>query len=495
MLMTLNKKSLRTVACLTLLLMFCAHAFCYANLSFSGASVMVDVSRGDNALTADGQFLATLYWRVRGSLSSPMTVGLLSAAYLTGCAVLIADLFGLAHTLSLLVLSGVLTLHVSVTAINASMLHMADLYFLSLLFAAAGAWLCLRHKLGFLPAAACFTACLGLQPSLLAAGPALALMVCILRVLHGESVRAQMVTLAKALLALIAGFAVYLAGAWLFARRRGVSLAASWLPMGDGLIGTWLAPFRALFTPATAYAALCATLYALLLVLAVCALLAQLRGLSAASKAFAVIGALALPLVIAMPIFCENAPTATCERLALCMLPIAMAALLDLFCGALAARPARIARGVVACAFGVTFLSSVVFTNQVYLKKNLEYQTTLSAMTRVVEQAEQTEGFTPGTTPVAIVGTLEDSGIAMAHKGFEHLAVLDAAANNYTASSQEQNTWYFWEILGYPFNFVSDVDRDALAVTDTVAAMPAFPQSGYCAMVDGTLVIKLSQVH
>jgi len=188
-------------------------------------------------------------------------------------------------------------------------------------------------------------------------------------------------------------------------------------------------------------------------------------------------------------------PSATCERYVLCLLPVAMIALLDLLCSRLKASSQRVLRIAVASAFGVTFLSSIVFSNQVYLKKNLEYQTTLSAMTRAIELAEQTEGFDPGYTPVAIVGTLDESAIAMAHKGFEHLAALDAAANNYTASTQAENLWYFWEIMGYPFNFVSDGQRDALAASAQVQQMPIFPAPGCCAMADGTLVIKLSEVH
>ena len=215
--------------------------------------------------------------------------------------------------------------------------------------------------------------------------------------------------------------------------------------------------------------------------------------ISMRAKVFAAAAYLALPFTCIVPVFASAAPTATCERYITCLLPVAMAALLDLLPGALPRKAGRTVRIAVGYAFGVTFLSSIVFANQVYLKKNLEYQTTLSVMTRVVEQAEQTEGFDPGFTPVAIIGTLEDSAIATAHKGFEHLAVLDAAANNYTASTQEENLWYFWEIMGYPFNFVSDTQCDALARTPSAAAMPAFPQSGYCRIESGTLVIKLSQ--
>ena len=143
--------------------------------------------------------------------------------------------------------------------------------------------------------------------------------------------------------------------------------------------------------------------------------------------------------------------------------------------------------------FGVTFLSSVVFANQVYLKKNLEYQSTLSVMTRVLEIAEQTEGFDPHTSTVAIIGSIEDSALSVPHKGFEHLAALDAAANNFTSSTSDENTWYFWEIMGYPFNFISDYERDQLAATEEAKALPAFPSKDCCLMIGNTLVIRLSE--
>lgn len=492
MLTTLNKKQLCAILCFSMLFMFCAHAFCYMNLSFSGPSVMVDVSRGNRILAADGQYLATLYFRVRGALSSPMIVGMISAACLTVSAILIADLWGLTHTLSLLALCGVLTLHISVTAINASMLHMADTYFLAFLFAAAAAWLCQRHALGFIPGTICLVACLGMQSSLFAAAPALILISCLLKALKEDDVRALLITLLKALLALAIGFAAYYVGAILFTWRQGDTLAASWVWESKGLLDAWTAPIRLLFAPTTSYATLCALLHGVLLAMSVLAVLVRLRGLNASAKALAAICMLLLPLAISLPVFASDDTFATSQRYALCLIPAAMVVLLDSLCAILSERPALYMRRFIAGAFGITFLSSIVFANQVYLKKNLEYQSTLSVMTRVLEQAEQTEGFEPGATPVAIIGTIEDSVISVPHKGFEHLAVLDAAANNFTASSQEENTWYFWEILGYPFNFVSDVERDAIAAAQIVIDMPAFPYSGYCRMLDGTLVIKLS---
>lgn len=483
-----NKNAIRFIVLFSLLLTFCAHAFCYANLSYSGPSSMVDASKANASLVADGQFIATLYWRIRGALSAPFIVGVLSALYLTAAAALIADMLRLSHPLSLFALCGTLTLHVSVTAINASMLHMADVYFLAFLFAALSAWLCQQHPLGFIPGAICFAAVPGLEPSMSAAAPALMLLVCLLRVLDGEEVRTHLSALLKSLFGFALGFAMYYVAALLFCRRQGATLNAA-LQFASNPLDAYLFPIRQLFEPTTAYASLCAFLFGILSAFSVLAVIIRLFSLNHAAKAFALVCALLLPLVIGMPVFAPEANYAVSQRYVCCLLPVAMIALLE----RLAAPHKRTLRRFAAAAFGVTFLSSIVFANQVYLKKNLEYQSTLSVMTRVIELAEQTEGFDPTYTKVAIVGTIEDSKLSIPHKGFEHLAVLDAAANNFTASSQEENTWYFWEIMGYPFNFISDYERDLLADTEVVKAMPAFPQHGCCQMVDDTLVIRLSK--
>ena len=96
-----NKNAIRSVILFSLILMFCGHAFCYANLSYSGASVAVDASKENASLISSGQFLATLYWRVRGALSAPLTVGMLSFLYLTASTLLISDMLNLTNPLSL----------------------------------------------------------------------------------------------------------------------------------------------------------------------------------------------------------------------------------------------------------------------------------------------------------------------------------------------------------------------------------------------------------
>ena len=52
-----------------------------------------------------------------------------------------------------------------------------------------------------------------------------------------------------------------------------------------------------------------------------------------------------------------------------------------------------------------------------------------------------------------------------------------------------------WDVMGYPFNLVDAFTLGQLAARDDVQAMPAFPAEGCCRMLDGTLVIKLSDIE
>lgn len=50
----------------------------------------------------------------------------------------------------------------------------------------------------------------------------------------------------------------------------------------------------------------------------------------------------------------------------------------------------------VAALLGLSLLGTTIFANQVYLKKALEYDSTLSVMTRVLTRAEAVSGYKPG---------------------------------------------------------------------------------------------------
>lgn len=87
-----SPKALRKTVVLALILALAAHGFCFFNLTYSGESVMLNAAKGSASQIASGAFLMPLYWRVRGAISAPLWVGLLSSCYLSLTVVLLCGL-------------------------------------------------------------------------------------------------------------------------------------------------------------------------------------------------------------------------------------------------------------------------------------------------------------------------------------------------------------------------------------------------------------------
>lgn len=483
---SLRSPAIRRALICALALILAAHAFCFLNPTYSGASTMIHAASGRSGQIAEGRFLQPIYWRLRGGVSAPLIVGILSTAYLSLTAAAAVFLLRLECLGSIFALCGAMTVNAAVTSVFAASLHTADAFFLSLLLAAVSAVLCCRMCFGVLPAMALLAAGLGLGAEAAGFFAALALLALISDLLAGESPRACLKKGLIMLLALAGGMLIAQAGAMLMQMRAGQRMhGIITLPKGD-LIGAWLAPIRALFAPLTAYASLNVLLHILLFVLVFVMLIRSARQLARSSMLLLVLILLLLPLSCSLNACLSGGAAQTtpayylldaCAILLLFRLPDSR----------------TLAKKAAVLACSVLFMGSIVFSNQVYLKKNLEFESTLSFMTRIVDRIEETPGFRPGYTPVAILGTPQDSALIQEKKGFEHLTALDAAADYSAITNNNDMIWYCWEVLGYPFDFVSAYDLEQLRSDPQVQAMPAYPQEGCCAFIGDTLVIRLSE--
>ena len=442
---------------------------------------MLDASNALNAQIKSGQYLQAIYFKLRGGIASPLIVGLLSTLYLTLSLTLIADLLALSSPWLRFALCACVCVHPSVTSVFAAHMHTADALFLSLLLAAFGIWLCCRIRFGTIPGAAFLCAAIAVDAGSVAMAAGLILLV-LCRDLMNPSCKENLAVQAlKSCIALAAGCAVYALGHVVILRLIHGESSAS-LHLSESLFSAWSYPIRMLFSPLTAYTHLCVILRAALIFIVIL-LLFQLPRLRPLRRAALIIMVVLLPFAANLPVY-SSTPAS--------QIPISFV-LIDLLI-LLIVQQASCHRlqFAVFSVFTVLFISGVIFSNQVYLKKNLEFESALSRMTRIIDRAEDTPGFQPGLTPVAIIGMLDNPSIMLPLKGFEHLAEFDAAASNGPVNTQEDMIWYCWEILGYPFNFVSNYDHTRLAEHDAVKAMPAFPAPDCCQFIGDTLVIKLS---
>ena len=89
---------------------------------------------------------------------------------------------------------------------------------------------------------------------------------------------------------------------------------------------------------------------------------------------------------------------------------------------------------------------NIIHANQLYIKRDLELSSTLSVMTRILNRAEETEGYIPGETPVVPFGLL--SSLVMERPGFEAAASQQGMNTTYAAAHEYSLYWYLQRMLG-----------------------------------------------
>ena len=135
---------------------------------------------------------------------------------------------------------------------------------------------------------------------------------------------------------------------------------------------------------------------------------------------------------------------------------------------------------------------SVVFSNTAYLRKQVEFDSTVAAVNRIVMTLEQTDGYVVGETPVAWVGDLGQSDAVVYRDGLGELRGY-GVSGSYAIGHYRTIKPFFTQVMGYPLALVSEEETETLAESEAVQAMPVFPNKGYCQLVDGVMVIRLSE--
>lgn len=143
----------------------------------------------------------------------------------------------------------------------------------------------------------------------------------------------------------------------------------------------------------------------------------------------------------------------------------------------------RILSGVVCLCIGFLIFANIQTANLVYTRKEVQYQSTLSLMTKVMYDVERLEGYVEGETQVAFVGTPHD--VLISPPGTETVASMIGITLNSPISYNYRI--YFRNVMQRQVNAVTG---EWLEEREEVQAMPRYPQRGYAAMIDETAVVR-----
>lgn len=507
---------LKKIALYTLIFMALLHGYRYVSLGFSHDSLAFAWQPDLEWQISLGRYMQPFYWWIiRGRIAAPFIVGVLSYGYMVGSVYGVASLLDLKAKTTLFLLAGLMCGSLAFIALDATYSHTADVYMLALMLNIAAAWLCLRGKRrvpSVLAAAVLLVISTGLYQAYLQVFTALTMVWALLRLLKTDdrAIPEAVARCAQSFLALLLAMALFFVGYYVVMAVTGVEAvskansiggmrALSGAALVDMVKTTWKMPLRQLGRLQGRIAPLARMLTAVVLMTGAAATIFTAR--RSRVSAWQALGMAVLVLLLPFGmnwicLFCGGVVHDLMMYAYIVPLLAALAANERAWNLALADEGKQIGKKTraAACVLPLAVLTLLfdrgIYANQIYLKKDLEYDATLSVMTRVVDRIEQVEGYIPGETPVEFLGDILRSQLTMTRPAFAHLGSLTGTEENYAITYGDTFWMYLEDVMGYPIKrFRETKNEEQERVTDD---MPCFPDKDSVQMVDGVVFVKLA---
>ena len=500
---TLDVRKLKLVFFWVFALGLTAHGYRFMNPNFNHDSLYSLYEQGPELMISVGRFLRPVYRLLRGNLTLPAFGGILALVYLSFASYLLVELLDIQNSWLIGLVCGVLTVNSTMSLMNATYMTDTDAYCLSFLLAVLGVWALKRWKHGsLLLVLFCFLS-LGIYQAYVSTAVFLLLLLGLEDLLRGKPIKQVYGRLIKEMLLVLASIICYYVVMKLTQRlsyvqeadiyntvsslpplsvrevlhriRACIVSGAMWsvLPIGPVAHNQWL--IRILNVMMGALAVLC-----LLSIM-------RRRGLKAGSV-WGIVG-----IVAAMP-FGLNVSTLISglyhwlTMYSMNLLYLMVLVLVQMSDGD---RGTRVKRMVWAVMAAVMVYDGCLCANELYLKKEMESEATLSTFTRIIDRMENTPDFNPRSTRVAMVGEMIYSPLSEQRPGIAN----DATGMwfNFSVSYYDTCVAYLTYYLGYPAECVSEEEVIALEKDPRVMEMPPFPAQGSVRMVDDVMVVKLAE--
>ncbi len=488
-----------------------AHGYAWFNQFYSHDSMETRFGRESDEFVAGlGRFLHPVIHKFRGTYSTPALIGFLSLAFLIAACILLIRMFRIRNLLWQCVLSVLLITYGTLTLTYATYMHDADLYMLAFLCSVLAVYLMRRGgRLMLLSPVLIFMTC-GLYQSYLFTAFGVILFLAMKDLSEGISSSQVIKEGAKELLLCAAGLVLYAIGLLISARigfapleghSNSVSHLASLLSANlfKTLGETYRFWFAQMILPRAFHAHF--TGYLNLFLFAAAAILLSSSVVRKKMKSGAVIFLLILtaliPLVLNGIYVLTSGVVHDLMTYQFALVYVFIVYLFDRESGvpenadASISRPKRLAVFVAVLVCCTVAWNSVVYSNNVYLKKDLEYKKTAAVMNRIMDRIEQTPGYEPGKTPVAIIGLLMHSDyFRNRYPDLPYSATGIAYGSSVTY--YETYSWYLNNQLGYGINILPLAESEKIGTDDAVRAMSSFPADGCTKISNGVLIVKVS---
>ena len=404
-----------------------AHLYRYANTAFNSDSLGIDRGGVDvPKQIGRGRWLQPVYLKIRGGIGAPFLIGILATLYLAVSIVLMTEILTITNQKTIICLCGLLSAAPAITITNAAFIPWTDIFMLSLLFSMISTYFLTiaAGKYRYLTAALFLILSLALYQSYIGACMLICLFWLIRKCIENDRIKEIIKSASKIILVFIASLGLYYcscrAVCAIFSIGQlnsynsvtNATVLSSPLRLPIFIIKAYLNVLRFILKPEIFHSTVAGGINVLLLLIAVFLLYAFLKAIDTRRKIFITLLLMLCPLASYF-IYLLYGHNDTLLTFPISMLYVGVGMIFELAPQDMNKRLLRSISKVTLLAACILIFLGNVYSNQVYVKKAVESQQTLSLMTRVLYHMEQTEGYVPGETPVALIGTLQDSDTIM----------------------------------------------------------------------------------
>jgi len=500
----------------TLTFFILAHGYRFTNPLFSGDALLM-VHQTDSAWEiAIGRFIQPILVFLRGGLTNPFLLSVLSILWISLSAYLILDFLNFSKVISVVLVTAVMTCNSTVLVTSSSFLSYADLYCFALFCSVLGVWLLQKKKLPYtILGVLALTVSLGTYQAYISVAIALVMIYFLLNISEfltfRDMLKQGMRYVIPFILAAVAYFMTWklfqnIFDIWTADTYNGLSSLGNFSDVSifSIIATTYEKVFDYFFYPETfttiSFRGNSLSIFwlfmirllniATLIALLWCLILKKpVTKMTWWQRIAQLLILLILPMGINFVCLISKGSEHTIMIYAFCLVYILAVRLVESgtpqTMDASTLRKPCIPWFAVFVSITVLTWSNIVFSNQVYLKKDLQEQAALSFMTRIVYSIESTEGYIPGVTPVAFVGSFEHTPYVPEMEAFKDVRPYGMGKSALTYVGTD------YAFLTHFLNVNMNLTRNYTDI-EAIAQMPIYPEKGSIAFINETLVVKIA---
>lgn len=488
-----------------------AHGFMFANNNLSHDSLLQLV---EGSYTTSGKvglgrvFVPAYEYIVRGVITIPWMIGIISLLYIGVASFFVAKIFSLRSTPSLILLTGILSVNVTVTALTATYISDLDADMFAMLASVVAVFCWAKYKKGFFLGAIPLAISLGLYQSYISTTITLVIFFLIISLLQGQSYKEVIINGLKAVAMILCAGLLYICAMKVVFAVYDVALSSGdYNSLDAGLTMSWKTMIKVAFStytdtlhkifyvPSIYRMGITRRVHILLVAIPLLIIFLQMF-----SKKLNIWNKLLIVALVALLPWAMNISQVLAANISHTLMYYALW-LIYLFVILIVKWNSNNAiltkwnfdywcKLLSGCLILLVLIGNVRLANTAYFVKDMENKAALSLATKISADIEHHADYVVGETKVAFVGVpyhlLNDFPAAWRSR-----MLVGMHAHGYL--TEGRCSPYFNYYLMSSSNRISRQEMKDLAQLDAVQAMPLYPEEGSIQMIDDILVVKLGE--